>query len=63
MDGISSALALNQAMTQQQLGLAVLKQAVQSEQQIANLVTQVAQAGQVQASNPSHLGQQLDTHA
>jgi len=63
MDGISSALALNQAMTQQQLGLSVLKQAAQNEQQIANLVSQVAQAGQVQASNPAHLGQQIDVYA
>jgi hypothetical protein len=63
MDSISSSLALNQATSQNKLGVAVLKTAAQNDQQMAALIAQVAQAGQVQASNPTHLGQSLDTYA
>jgi hypothetical protein len=63
MDSITSALAANQANTQYKVGIAVMKQAAQSDQQMAALIAQVAQAGQVQASNPPNLGQNLDTFA
>jgi len=63
MDSITSALAAIQANTQNKLGIAVLKQATQSDQQMAALIAQVAQAGQVQASNPPGLGQNIDTFA
>lgn len=61
MDSIASAVAVNQAVYQNNLGTSVLKMAIQSNQQMVALLTQVAQAGQ--ASNPAHLGQSLDTYA
>ncbi|HEX8978956.1 MAG TPA: putative motility protein [Parasulfuritortus sp.] len=61
MDSIASALAVNQAVYQNNLGTSVLKMAIQSDQQMAALMAQTAQAGQ--ASNPAHLGQSLDTYA
>ena len=63
MEGISAAVAANQAMTQQQLGMEVMKMAVQSQQQMAALLNQAAQTGATLASNPAHLGQSLDTYA
>lgn len=63
MDSISSALAVNQAAYQNKLGTSVLKMAIQGEQQMSALLAQVAQSGQAQASNPVHLGQNLDTYA
>jgi len=63
MDGISTALAVNQAMLQNQIGLEVVKMAIQSQQQMVALLSQVAQSGQALASNPDHLGQLLDTLA
>ncbi|NTV96410.1 MAG: putative motility protein [Thiobacillus sp.] len=63
MEGISAALASNQAMTQSQIGLAAMKMAMQAEQQVVAMLAQAAQAGQSLASNPAHLGQSLDIYA
>lgn len=63
MDGISTGLALNQAMTQNQIALAVTKMAIESQQRMVALLTEVAQSGQVAATNPAHLGQSIDTFA
>ncbi|TCJ11744.1 putative motility protein [Parasulfuritortus cantonensis] len=63
MDSVSSALAASQSLTQSQVGMATLKMAVQAEQQMAAMLAQAAQSGQVLASNPAHLGQSLDTYA
>lgn len=63
MEGISAALAASQGMTQSQIGMAAFKMAMQNEQQMAALLAQAAQAGQVLAANPAHLGQSLDTYA
>lgn len=63
MDSITSALAATQAMTQNQIGLAAMKMAIESERQMAALLSQVAQSGAALASNPAHLGQSLDTYA
>jgi hypothetical protein len=57
MDSISSALAVKQAAFQIQMSTAVLKMAVQSDQQVAAMI---AQAGQAQAANPPNLGQNID---
>jgi hypothetical protein len=63
MDSVSSALAANQAIYQNKLATSVLKMAVQTDQQMAAVLAQVAQAGQAQSANPAHLGQSLDTFA
>jgi hypothetical protein len=63
MDGISTALAVNQALLQNQIGLEVVKMAIQSQQQLVAILSQVAESGQALASNPAHLGQLLDTFA
>lgn len=63
MDGISTALAVNQTMIQSQLGLAAVKMAAESQQQLVALLAQAAQSGQSLASNPAHLGQSIDTFA
>lgn len=63
MEGVTAALAATQAMTQNQLGMAAFKMAVQAEQQMVAMLTQAAQSGQSLASNPAHLGQSLDTYA
>lgn len=57
MDSISSALAVNQAAYQNQLGISVMKLAAQSGQQMAAMLAQAA------AANPAHLGQSIDTYA
>ncbi len=59
MDGISSALALNQAMTQNQIALEMVKMAMENQQQMVALLSEAVQA----ASNPAHIGQSLDTYA
>jgi hypothetical protein len=63
MDSITAAVAINQSGTQQQIALAILKQAAQSQQMLVNVLLENAQAGQALAANPSHLGQTLDTFA
>ena len=63
MDAISSAVAVNQAAYQDQMGILAIKLAAQSQQQMVALLAQAAQAGQAAASNPSHLGQSIDTYA
>jgi hypothetical protein len=63
MDSLTSALAASQNAYQSNLNVAVLKMAAQSDQQVAGLVAQAVEAGKAAASNPSHLGQQLDTYA
>jgi hypothetical protein len=61
MDGISSALATQQAMTQNLISLEVFKMAMQSQQQVIALLDQATSAAL--ASNPAHLGQSIDTFA
>lgn len=63
MDSIAAAAGLNQAATQQQIALAILKQNAQAQQQLVDVLLAGAQAGQTLASNPPHLGQTLDTFA
>jgi hypothetical protein len=63
MEGISAALATNQAMLQNQIGLEMVKMAAENQQQMVALLAQAAQGGQAVASNPAHLGQALDTYA
>lgn len=63
MDSIAPALAATQANPRNAFGMSVMKMAVQNDQQMAAMLSQLAQAGQVQASNPPHLGQSLDTYA
>lgn len=57
MDGITAALAAQQAMTQNLIGMEMIKMAAQNQQQMVALLSQVV------ASNPAHLGQSLDTFA
>jgi len=57
MEGITAALAAQQAMTQNQIGMEIIKMAAQNQQQMVALLSQVV------ASNPAHLGQSLDTFA
>lgn len=61
MDAIASALAVNQAMLQQQLALEMARLAVQSEQQMVAMLSEVAASAA--SVNPAHLGQLLDTAA
>ena len=58
MEAITAALAVNQAQIQSQISLAVVKMAVENQQQLAAILSQT-----VQAANPAHLGQSLDTYA
>lgn len=60
MEGIASALAAQQTVQQDQMGLLAVKMAAQSQQQLAALL---AQATQQAAVNPAHLGQTIDTYA
>jgi hypothetical protein len=60
MDGITSALAAQQSLYQDQIGLVAMKQAAQNQQQMAAML---AQAAQQAAVNPAHLGQNIDTYA
>lgn len=60
MDAIAAAVAANQAQIQSQIGLAVVKMAIENQQQLVALLSQAVQAGAV---NPAHLGQSLDTYA
>lgn len=61
MDAISSALAANQAMLQQQLAIEMARLAMQSQQQVVALLSEVAASAP--SVNPAHLGQLLDTSA
>lgn len=63
MEAIASALAVNQAAYQNQVGLLAIKLAAQSQQQVVALLGQAVQAGQVAAANSAHLGQAVDTYA
>ena len=63
MNDLSAALAVNQAMTQNQLGMAIFKMANENQQQLVAMLSQLAQAGPTLASNPAHLGQSIDTYA
>ncbi len=63
MDALASAVAVNQAMTQQQLGLLIVKQAIESQQQLIGLLSEAVQSGQLASGNPAHLGQSIDTFA
>ncbi len=63
MDNIAALLSASQAPTRQAIAMESVKMAIQSEQQMAALLAQVAQAGQASAANPAHLGQSLDTYA
>lgn len=63
MEGIPATLALTEGLHQQQMALLAVKLAAQSEQQIAGLLAQAAQAGTLASANPAHLGQNLDVHA
>lgn len=63
MDNLSALLSASQTPTRQAIAMESVKMALQSEQQMAALLAQAAQAGQVTASNPPHLGQSLDTYA
>lgn len=61
MEGIAGSLAANQAMTQNAVALEAVKLAIESQRQMAALLSQAADAGK--AANPAHLGQGLDTYA
>ncbi|MFZ5483059.1 MAG: hypothetical protein ACOZB0_02410 [Pseudomonadota bacterium] len=61
MDAISSALAVNQAMLQQQLAIEMARMAMQSQQQMVAMLSEVAVSAP--SANPAHLGQLLDTAA
>lgn len=63
MDSITSALAASQIAYQSNLQVATLKMAAQSSQAAVSLLTQAADAGKAQATNPPHLGAQIDTYA
>lgn len=63
MDNIAALLSASQTPTRQAIAMESVKLAIQSEQQMAALLAQVAQAGQTAAANPAHLGQSLDTYA
>jgi hypothetical protein len=60
MDGIESVLGARQAAYQEQISLLAVKLAARNQQQMADLLAQVAQQASV---NPAHLGQNVDTYA
>jgi hypothetical protein len=63
MDNIAALLSASQMPTRQAIAMETVKMALQSEQQMAALLAQSAQAGQTAYANPAHLGQSLDTYA
>ena len=63
MNDLSAALAVNQAMTQNQLGMEIFEMANKNQQQLAAMLSQLALAGATLASNPAHLDQSIDTYA
>jgi hypothetical protein len=63
MDNLSALLPASQTPTRQAIAMESVKLALQSEQQMATLLAQAAQAGQIAAANPPHLGQSLDIYA
>lgn len=63
MEGIASAVAINQAMTRYQTSLEVVRMALENQQEIAALLSQAQQSGLVPAASPDHLGRMLDTYA
>lgn len=60
MDGIAAALGAQQSASQEAVSMIALKLAMQNQQRLAELL---AQAARMNAVNPAHLGQNIDTYA
>ncbi len=58
----TTAISASVAATQNQVGVAVLRQAFQSQQQLIAILAQSA-VPVAAGSNPPHLGHQIDTYA